>query len=463
MEERPSDQERRCPVCDAVVAPEATLCRMCGHLFLPTAVADPTPVEPPVTVAESAEVAGEAPLAPPTPAIALRPYVPPPDTAVAPPPLPATIQSILKERPSPIGTLFTAVLGLLLFVLVVLVWQYQPTEMSLALVPSSTPIPPTATLTPTMPSATPLPTETAMPTLTPTMTETPIPTATLQPPRSHTVNSGETLYGLSFMYRVSTESITNLNSLPENAQIQVNQNLLIPWPTATPPLEVVMVEVNGETVVADPRDCNRYEVQSGDSMASIAAQFGIAFDLLILVNRITDATILQPGDTVCIPQIFYGNTADIPPTPGPSPTPTATPPPAGPRLLYPIQETAVDPPDGVLTLQWVAVKALAETEWYMVEMADIDLLDSLPQRGFTRDTSFKVPADWRPTMPETHRLCWRVSIINVTGMRSDGLPLYTFGGDTSQPACFSWLGAYPTATPTPTPTATPTPLPTATP
>lgn len=448
MEEIPTTPERRCPVCDAVVAADATLCLMCGHPFpLPSEVE----TTPPTAVTTP----------PPPPNIALKPYTPPP-TAVAPP-LPATVQSVLKEKQSPVITAVTALFALFVFISAILLWQNQPTQLALAVLPSSTPMPPTPSATPTLPSATPPSTETPLPTLTPTVTETPIPTATLQPPRSHTVSSGETLYGLSFMYRVSSESITGLNSLPENAQIQVNQNLLIPWPTATPPLEVVMVEVNGETVVADPRGCNRYEVQSGDSMASIAAQFGIAFDLLILVNRITDATILQPGDTVCIPQISYGNTADIPPTPGPSPTPTATPPPAGPRLLYPIQETAVDPPDAVLTLQWVAVKELTETEWYMVELADIDLLESLPQRGFTRDTSFKVPPDWRPDVAENHRLCWRVSIVNVTGMRSDGLPLYTFGGNMSESACFSWLGAPPTPTPTATPTATFTPLPSPTP
>ena len=52
---------------------------------------------------------------------------------------------------------------------------------------------------------------------------------------------------------------------------------------------------------------------------------------------------------------------------------------------------------------------------------------------------------------------WRVSIVNVTDWRSDGLPIYAFGGDVSHDAFFTWLGAIPTATPTPTPTATATP------
>jgi len=177
---------------------------------------------------------------------------------------------------------------------------------------------------------------------------------------------------------------------------------------------------------------------------------------LAQVNRITDATILQPGDTVCIPEIIYGSVADIPPTPGPSPTPSNTPPPAGPHLLFPVDGSVISPPAEVFTLQWVAVKELAESEWYMVELVDTNVLDGLPRRGFTRDTSFKIPSEWRPVEAERHRLCWRVSIVNVTGMRADGLPIYTYGGDSSEPACFNWQGAPPTTTPTPTltPTAT---------
>ncbi len=434
----PND-ERRCPVCDAVTAENATVCLMCGHALAVVAAAESVTIAKPVTTAELE--------ASPSPVIE--------PAADAPLPAPEIVHSVMRERQAPLVLAMTAVFTIIILILSVLFWQYRPDQVSMVIAPSATPIPPTITLTPTW---TPLPTETLPPTNPPTITPTPAPTSTPPPPRSHTVSSGETLFGLSFLYRVSIESITGLNSLPVDAQIQVNQNLLIPWPTATPPLDVVILEVNGETVVADPRHCDRYEVQAGDSIVGIASQFGMAFDLLARVNRITDATILQPGDTVCIPQIFYGNTADIPPTPGPSPTPTLTPPPAGPHLLYPVNEAAIEPPDGVLTLQWVAVKNLTEHEWYMVELADTNELDRLPQRGFTRDTSFKVPSAWRPNVPEDHRLCWRVSIVNVTGSRADGLPIYTFGGESSDPACFNWLGAFPTPTPTPTFTPSPTPV-----
>jgi hypothetical protein len=69
----------------------------------------------------------------------------------------------------------------------------------------------------------------------------------------------------------------------------------------------------------------------------------------------------------------------------------------------------------------------------------------------------KLPADWRAKAAELHEMRWRVSIVNVTGTRSDGGFIYAYGGQSSGDGYFYWLGAEPTATPTATPTETPPP------
>ena len=272
---------------------------------------------------------------------------------------------------------------------------------------------------------------------------------------------GDTLFDLALQYRISLQSILETNEMTENSSIIAGQPLLIPWPTATPPLQPVGLEFNGELVIADPIDCRRYEIVSGDSLNAIAARADIDYDLFLLVNRLTSESIIQPGDTVCIPQIVYG--ATLPPTAGPSPTPSATPLPPGPSLLYPVQQAVIDPPDGLITLQWAALRDLAEDDWYMVEVTDMDVLDSAPWRGFTRDNAFQVPANWRPKLAESHQMRWRVSLVKVTGFREDGMPIFTYGGESSEDAFFIWEGAVPTPTPAPTttPTATSTVVPTA--
>jgi hypothetical protein len=124
-------------------------------------------------------------------------------------------------------------------------------------------------------------------------------------------------------------------------------------------------------------------------------------------------------------------------------------------LLYPVANAIIQPPDNSVMLQWTAVKTLADDEWYMVELTDLDNVDGLPYRGFTRDTAFHVPSSWRPAVEESHTLQWRVSIVQVNGRRADGMPIYTYGGQASTAAYFSWEGAIPTPTPLPTATATP--------
>jgi hypothetical protein len=131
--------------------------------------------------------------------------------------------------------------------------------------------------------------------------------------------------------------------------------------------------------------------------------------------------------------------------------------PPGPALLYPVARAEIDPPDGILRLQWAAVKDLAPDEWYMVELVDTSVLDGIPFRDFTRDTSFVVPQEWRPDIDETHPFRWRISIVQVTGQRSDEVFLYRYGGQASEDELFYWLGAVPTPTPTQTPTPSPTP------
>jgi LysM repeat protein len=283
---------------------------------------------------------------------------------------------------------------------------------------------------------------------------TPLPSDTPQTPRTHSVFGGDTIFALSLRYGVSMESIAALNGIPFDSGLQVSQQLLIPWPTPTPPLSPVEVEIGGEVVIADPTNCRMYEIKGGDTFFGISARERVELPALMAANRLTEQSVLQPGDQICIPNIIRGDA--IPPTAGPSPTPSATNPPSGPHILYPIADTVIDLPDEPLFLQWAAVKDLDESEWYMVEVTDLTDVDSHPMRGFTRQTSFKVPGAWHPQVPELHDYRWRVRIIQVIGEREDGSFIYSYGGANSDDAGFSWLGADPTSTPAPTPTDTAT-------
>ncbi len=504
----------RCPVCDSVVAADAKRCLMCGaeqpeRPFFPSQpeistepppetppipddIPEPTPeivdpAEEPPTALEIEDSEDDEPDAVEEPDVAEEP-----DTANEPeeveeaeettPPVFVHIEDpeYAKDKPSapvrPVGldkipilkpvkekknrSWVVYVITAVVIVVIVLfgIFSVRAPEAEAEAIgeqdPVSVLLSPSATHTPE-PSS--LPTETEAPPDTPTITLTPAPTNTLQPPREHTISTGDTLFGLALQYRVSLESILEVNGMTQDSPIIAGQPLLVPWPTATPPLVPVGMEFNGELVIADPTDCRRYEIVSGDSLNAIAARADVDYDLFLLVNRLTSDSIIQPGDTVCIPEIVYG--ATLQPTPGPSPTPSLTPLPPGPSLLYPVQDAVIEQPEGVITLQWVALHDLGGDEWYMVEVTDMNELESAPWRGFTRDTAFQVPSSWRPAIDDMRQMRWRVSLVNVTGFREDGMPLFTFGGQSSQDAFFNWLGAIPTATPLPTATATATSVP----
>ena len=314
---------------------------------------------------------------------------------------------------------------------------------------------PTATTTPDV-TATPSPTETPVP------TNTPFPTDTPQPDRLHQVESGESLIGISLRYGgITIDSIAEANSLDlNNPLIQVGQNIIIPWPSPTPPLQAIVSEVGEDRVLVDPSNCPPfYEISEGDTLFQLAAVNRVPLDALLQINYLTIDSVIQPGDVICIPSVEVGGI--LPPTPGPSPTPSLTPPPAGPRLLYPAQGATIGDPAGTVALQWLVVQDLALDEYYMVEVTDLTAVGTHPRRGFTRQTSFQLPADWRADENAVHEFRWRVSIVRVTGQRADGSFIYTYGGRASSDGTFFWLGAVPTATPTLTPTPMNTNTPTA--
>lgn len=66
--------------------------------------------------------------------------------------------------------------------------------------------------------------------------------------------------------------------------------------------------------------CQRYFVRSGDTVSSIAQQFGVTMPAIFQLNGLNDRSILQVGDEILIPSPECE--PDATPTPTPSPRPT---------------------------------------------------------------------------------------------------------------------------------------------
>ena len=99
---------------------------------------------------------------------------------------------------------------------------------------------------------------------------------------TYTVKSGDSLWSIANQYGITVDELKRANNLTSNT-LQIGQVLTIPGQTTTPPTGNVT-----------------YTVKRGDSLWSIANQYGITVDELKRANNLTSNT-LQIGQVLTIP------------------------------------------------------------------------------------------------------------------------------------------------------------------
>ena len=282
------------------------------------------------------------------------------------------------------------------------------------------------------PTATTAPTDTPTATATdaPTATETPLPSPTLSPtveptatsddaalsdtfPETvtHTVVEDDTLSALALQYGSTIDAIRDANDLGESSLIVVGQELIIPVnvppesepdETATPTPTFTLTPTATPTATPTPIT---HQVQPGDVLVNIAAQYGTTVDLLVQANDITNEHQIDVGQILLIPTA-------IPPTLAATIRPTVT--------LYPTEEPTPD-----------STGATAAPPWYTLYTVQIgDTLDEI-----AREHGTTVQA-----------------IVELNGIANPGR--IDPGQEINIPSPFPT----PTLSPTPTPQPTSTPL-----
>ncbi|MDH7485606.1 MAG: LysM peptidoglycan-binding domain-containing protein [Anaerolineae bacterium] len=307
-------------------------------------------------------------------------------------------------------------LVLVIAAVVMLWWSRTEEAARAALTPTATPTP---TVTPTL-------TATATRTPTPTMTPTPTLTPT---PIVHTVQSGESPLFIAGLYGVTLQSLLETNGLQEDDLIRVGQTLRIP--TATPVLGPDGRPITpAPTPTPDERDVS-YTVERGDTLLAIASRFGVTVESIVTANGLKLDAIIYPGQALVIPL----GTPAAEPMPAYLITPTATPGPPwpAPALLSPgdgAQFSAGEP----ILLRWAAVGLLEDDQWYVLRLWRPQQSGNPLPTTWTRRTSFRLPADWRPPEDATsHELCWQVTVIQ----KSEEAEL-TLVSPSSDVRCFEW-------------------------
>lgn len=129
----------------------------------------------------------------------------------------------------------------------------------------------------------------------------------------YTVQPGDTLSGIAYRYGVSVDVIVAANNLSDRSTIYAGQSLVIPSSSSS----------SGTTTQPT---AGKYTVQSGDSLTSVAARFGISRQALAAANGISASSYLYVGQVLNIPSAAptQPDQPKAQPTNTPQPPPTAT-------------------------------------------------------------------------------------------------------------------------------------------
>lgn len=101
------------------------------------------------------------------------------------------------------------------------------------------------------------------------------------------VRPGDTMFSIARQFGVSLDALIAANpQIPDPSQLRPGQIVCIP-----------------QQPVVCPPDTFRYTVQPGDSMFSIAQQFGVSLQALIAANpQVQSPNQLYPGQNICVPR-----------------------------------------------------------------------------------------------------------------------------------------------------------------
>ena len=149
-------------------------------------------------------------------------------------------------------------------------------------------------------SKTPTPTETLTPhppTATPTITLTLAPTSTATPsgPVTYIIEPGDTLSSIAEKFGVEVVLLMALNNITDPNQLFVNTEIIIPESDSQLPTKTALPEN------LYPGQIIEYQIQSGDTLETIAAQYNSTAEAIAELNEIEDPNTIGVGQIILVP------------------------------------------------------------------------------------------------------------------------------------------------------------------
>lgn len=121
--------------------------------------------------------------------------------------------------------------------------------------------------------------------------------------RSHTVESGDTLWGIARRYGVTYNELASLNRFDTETVIQIGDKVRLPQ----------MASNRARPPASSPTASQTHTVGGGETLYGISRRYGVTVAALKQANGIDDPSDLRAGHALKIP--------GTPPTPSPTPAP----------------------------------------------------------------------------------------------------------------------------------------------
>lgn len=132
---------------------------------------------------------------------------------------------------------------------------------------------------------------------------------------TYIVQAGDTLYAIALKYNTTIAELQQANNITDPTALSIGTRLIIPGVVAQN-VATASPTARGPTVTPAPGasppptasesaggEVQTYIVRSGDTLASIAAQFGVPLAEIQRINNIANANLLNVGQRLIIPKI----------------------------------------------------------------------------------------------------------------------------------------------------------------
>lgn len=108
---------------------------------------------------------------------------------------------------------------------------------------------------------------------------------------SYTVRAGDTPLGIALSHGATLDALLSANGLTTSDFLQIGQVLTIPGEE----------EASSPAAAESVAPASTYTVQQGDTVFAIASRLGVDWQEMLRINKLTEQSLLQPGQMLTVP------------------------------------------------------------------------------------------------------------------------------------------------------------------